>query len=67
MVQYFPRLDNKACFPAAEKMISFCDSGDYFCDNGTAANALEIHEGYVPEYGAKAVDYVVGKIDGCSA
>lgn len=49
----------------ADKMISYCDAGDYFCDNGTSADALAIHLGYVQEYGAQAVEYIVDKIGGC--
>lgn len=32
-MQYFPRQDNAACLPVAGKMISYCDSGDLYCDN----------------------------------
>lgn len=46
-------------------MISYCDPGDYFCDNGTSADALAIHKGYVQKYGAQTVEYVVDKIGGC--
>lgn len=65
--QYFPRLDNAACAPVADLMISYCDSGDYFCDNGTSPNALAIHEGYVNEYGTDAAQYVIDKIGDCVA
>lgn len=47
-------------------MISYCDSGDFFCDNGTAPDALAIHEGYVQEYGSQAAQYVVDQIGDCS-
>ncbi|CAN8102024.1 unnamed protein product [Discula destructiva] len=63
-VSFFPRQDNQACKPIAPQMISYCDSGDYFCDNGTSADALTIHEGYVEKYGTEAAKYVIGKI-GC--
>ncbi|ROW00459.1 hypothetical protein VPNG_07926 [Cytospora leucostoma] len=62
---FFPRLDNIACLPVADKMISYCDAEDYFCDNGTSADALAIHLGYVEEYGAQAVEYIVDKIGEC--
>ncbi|KAJ0118611.1 hypothetical protein J7T55_012863 [Diaporthe amygdali] len=65
-VSFFPRLDNAACLPVAEKMISYCDSGDYFCDNGTSADALTIHESYVQVYGVDAAEYVVDKVQECS-
>lgn len=48
-------------------MISYCDSGDYFCDNGTSPDALAIHEGYVQEYGAEAAQYVIDQIGNCSS
>lgn len=65
--QFFPRLDNAACAPVADLMISYCDSGDYFCDNGTSSNALAIHEGYVNEYKDQAAQYVIDKIGDCTA
>lgn len=34
---------------------------------GTASNALAIHEGYVQEYGTEAADYIIGQIGGCSS
>lgn len=55
-------MDNVACLPVKDKIVSYCDSGDYFCDNGTSANALAIHEGYVAEYGAAAASFVAGKL-----
>lgn len=48
-------------------MILYCDAGDLFCDNGTSADALLIHESYAQKYGAQIVDYVVGKLGGCGA
>lgn len=65
--QFFPRLDNTGCLPVADKMISYCDGGDFFCDNGTSSDALTIHESYAQKYGAQIVEYVVGKIEGCGA
>ncbi|KUI63425.1 Acetylxylan esterase 2 [Cytospora mali] len=62
---YFPRLNNEGCIPVAEKMISYCDAGDYFCDNGTSADALSIHEAYVWKYGVEVVAYVVAQIGSC--
>lgn len=64
--QYFPRIDNAACLPVADNMISYCDSNDYFCDNGTTPDALTIHETYVQRYGTEAAEYAAGKI-GCTA
>lgn len=65
--QYFPRQDNAACAPVADIMISYCDNEDFYCDNGTAANSLLIHEGYVQEYGDQAAQYVIDQIGGCTA
>ncbi|PSS05187.1 cutinase-domain-containing protein [Coniella lustricola] len=64
-VSYFPRQDNGACKPVAPVFISYCDSGDLYCDDGTAADALSIHTGYVTKYGAQAGNYTVDKIGGC--
>lgn len=49
----------------ADKFISYCDSNDYFCDNGTTPDALTIHETYVQRYGEQAAEYAADKI-GCS-
>lgn len=46
-------------------MISYCNSGDLYCDGGTGSNALAIHESYVDNYGAEAAAYVVSQIKGC--
>ncbi|ROV98007.1 hypothetical protein VMCG_06955 [Cytospora schulzeri] len=64
---FFPRLDTTSCLPVADKMISYCDAGDFFCDNGTSTDALLIHESYALRYGAQIVEYVVDKIGGCDA
>ncbi|KAH8780290.1 cutinase [Diaporthe sp. PMI_573] len=64
-VSYFPRIDNAACLPVADKMISYCDENDYFCSNGTTPDALTIHQTYVQRYGTEAAEYVVDKI-GCA-
>lgn len=64
--QYFPRLDNAACLPIADKMISYCDFSDYFCDNGTAPDSLTIHQTYVQRYGTEAAEYAADKI-GCGS
>ncbi|KAK7735530.1 hypothetical protein SLS53_007443 [Cytospora paraplurivora] len=58
-------LADETCLPVADKLISYCDAEDYFCDNGTSADALAIHLGYVEEYGAQAVEYIVNKIGDC--
>lgn len=47
-------------------MISYCDHGDLYCDNGTMPDALIIHETYVQRYGTQAAEYAAEKI-GCSA
>lgn len=46
-------------------MISYCDSGDFYCDNGTSSDALAIHAGYVQKYGTTAAEYVISQIKGC--
>lgn len=34
---------------------------------GTSADALSIHQGYVKEYGTEAVDWIISQIGGCSS
>lgn len=61
-VSYFPRLDTASCDPIADKMISYCDSNDYYCDGGTS---IVVHANYVTKYHSEAVDFVVGLLGGC--
>ncbi|KAF7547845.1 hypothetical protein G7046_g8878 [Stylonectria norvegica] len=56
----FPRQNTAGCSLVAEKMISFCDAGDLFCDS---SDNLEIHMGYVIEFGPAAVEFVVGMVN----
>lgn len=57
--QVFPRQDNAACGAVANKMTSFCDTGDPFCDGG---DTLQVHLGYVQRSGDDAVKFIVDKV-----
>lgn len=46
------------CDTFAPKMQSYCDAGDPYCANG---NDINVHHGYVPEYGAAASAFVVAQ------
>nr|XP_036574451.1 acetyl xylanesterase [Colletotrichum truncatum]KAF6780886.1 acetyl xylanesterase [Colletotrichum truncatum] len=56
----FPRKDNAACGAVANKMTSFCDSGDPFCDNG---GDIQVHLGYVKKNGDDAVKFIMDKVN----
>ncbi len=40
-------------------MVSYCDTGDRFCDGGDDAG---VHRRYIPVYGDEAVDFVVDRV-----
>jgi hypothetical protein len=40
-------------------MVSFCNSGDTFCDSG---NNLTVHLSYVQDNGTSAVDFITQKV-----
>lgn len=62
---YFPRLNNTACDPVADKMISYCDYNDEYCNSGTS---IVIHASYLTRYTSDAYDFVAGLIgDDCSS
>lgn len=45
-------------------MVSFCDSPDPFCSNGTS---MATHQGYGREYGQQALQFVLSKLNSSSA
>ncbi|KAI3397159.1 hypothetical protein diail_11133 [Diaporthe ilicicola] len=59
----FPRNDSSSCAPVANKMVSFCNSGDTFCDSG---NNLTVHLSYVQTNGTSAVNFITQKVKGGS-
>ncbi|KAJ0122399.1 carbohydrate esterase family 5 protein [Diaporthe amygdali] len=59
----FPRNDSSGCAPVANKMVSFCNSGDTFCDSG---QNLTVHLSYVQDNGTSAVNFITQKVKGGS-
>ncbi|QSZ33587.1 hypothetical protein DSL72_005155 [Monilinia vaccinii-corymbosi] len=57
----FPRKNVANC-PAA-KMISYCDTGDTFCDSGAS---VAVHMSYVTKYGTAAAKFITDKVSGSS-
>ncbi|KAI9932584.1 carbohydrate esterase [Aspergillus wentii] len=45
--------------PSAGKIQSYCDAGDPYCCNGNDETA---HQGYVKEYGSKAISFAKSKL-----
>ncbi|POS68808.1 cutinase [Diaporthe helianthi] len=55
----FPRIDSSGCAPVASRMVSFCNSGDTFCDSGTN---LTVHLSYVQDNGTSAINFITQKV-----
>ncbi|KAF1991070.1 carbohydrate esterase family 5 protein, partial [Aulographum hederae CBS 113979] len=56
----FPRnLATQSCSRFAPLLRSFCDTGDPFCDQGTA---IEVHRRYAREYNAQAREFVAAML-----
>lgn len=63
-VSYFPRRNSGACAPVADKMVSYCDANDEYCNSGTS---IVIHASYLTRYTSDAYDFVAGLVgDDCS-
>ncbi|KAM7192870.1 Acetylxylan esterase 2 [Naviculisporaceae sp. PSN 640] len=57
----FPRLNTASgCAAVQDKMVSYCDTGDRFCDRGDDEG---VHRRYIQVYGAEAVSFVVNKVN----
>ena len=54
------RFNPAGCDAVADKMVSFCDADDIFCDSGTS---LPVHMGYAKEFGAVAAKFVVTMVN----
>lgn len=62
--QMFARRNvSSTCAAVLSKMVSYCDSGDTFCDSaGNTPQGIQIHIGYVQEYGKNATEFVLSKL-----
>ncbi|KAF4995905.1 hypothetical protein FGRMN_4862 [Fusarium graminum] len=58
----FPRSRPEGCQCVADKMVSFCDAEDPFCEAG--GHDLRTHMGYVTTYGHYAADFAVSMFHG---
>jgi hypothetical protein len=56
----FPRVNN-ACGGSTAFTKNFCDLDDKFCDSG---NSIQVHIGYVEEYGTQAAEFIQGRVNG---
>ncbi|KAK0642226.1 cutinase-domain-containing protein [Cercophora newfieldiana] len=54
----FPRLNLTACEPYTDRIRSWCDVGDVYCDKG---NNTRVHGTYFANYTDVTVDFIVGK------
>ena len=48
----------------ADRMVSYCDTGDVFCDGGLNRT---VHRQYVTNYGTNATDFIVAKASASSS
>ncbi|GJD03152.1 cutinase [Colletotrichum higginsianum] len=60
----FPRQNTAGCDAVASKMVSFCNTGDPFCDRG---RNVQVHLRYVQSDGDKATQFVVSQFNGGGA
>ncbi|KAI1849536.1 hypothetical protein JX265_013651 [Neoarthrinium moseri] len=54
----FPRQDIASC-GATDRIASFCNAGDTFCDSGLS---LQVHLSYVQTNGADATKFIISKV-----
>ncbi|KAL6880853.1 carbohydrate esterase [Trichoderma novae-zelandiae] len=50
----------QVCKSYASRIVSYCDTGDIYCDAGTNST---VHHLYIDRYGDEIVDFVVGQFD----
>ncbi|OLN81912.1 Acetylxylan esterase 5 [Colletotrichum chlorophyti] len=60
----FPRQNTAGCNAVADRMISYCDNGDTFCDRG---RSVQVHLGYVRRSGDDATQFIVSKVKAAQA
>ena len=59
LFKMFPRAKSYTCQPYVSRMISFCDSGDTFCDKG---NSTAVHGSYLQKYSTQAAEFVEAQV-----
>ncbi|KAF3023552.1 hypothetical protein E8E14_010280 [Neopestalotiopsis sp. 37M] len=57
----FPRQDIASCGAVTDRIASFCNKGDTFCDSG---NSLQVHLSYVQTNGPDATSFILSKVQG---
>lgn len=57
--QLFPRESQISCDPFGDKIQSYCDTGDTYCDLGTISG---VHGSYLQRYSDAALDFVQEKL-----
>lgn len=58
--QVFSRRNISACEDLSDRLVSYCDTGDIFCDSG---NDVRIHGAYIDTYGDQVAKFVVDRYD----
>ncbi|KAH7310472.1 cutinase-domain-containing protein [Stachybotrys elegans] len=56
----FARHDIGVCQDYADRLVSYCDTGDIYCDRG---DDRDVHGQYVAEYGDDVFNFIVGRYD----
>ncbi|KZL74238.1 carbohydrate esterase family 5 protein (cutinase) [Colletotrichum tofieldiae] len=57
----FPRQNTAGCGAVASKMVSFCNTGDPYCDSG---RNLQVHLRYVQSNGDAATQFIMSQVRG---
>ncbi|GKT42945.1 acetylxylan esterase 2 [Colletotrichum spaethianum] len=60
----FPRQNTAGCDAVASKMVSFCNTGDPYCDSG---RNLQVHLRYVQSDGDAATQFVMSQVKAAKA
>ncbi|KAH7625332.1 cutinase-domain-containing protein [Sordaria sp. MPI-SDFR-AT-0083] len=60
----FPRENMTSCLPLADRIASWCDTGDVYCDNGQDST---VHGGYFGNYTTETVNWIVEKYNAAIA
>lgn len=61
--QIFPRDDNDACEEISDRIVSYCDTGDVYCDAGDGESDRDVHGAYIERYGDDVVDFIVERYE----
>lgn len=62
--QIFPQTNTSLCTKYDDRLVSYCNTGDVYCDSG---NNRTVHGLYEHYFGDEVVDYIVDKYEKAEA